>query len=149
MNKLLIAGLVFGVLFIISVQPWKTSKKTVVEIKDRKIEVELADTPAKRSKGLMYRNELGENNGMLFIFPTISKHSFWMANTYIPLDMIWIDENKKIVHIEQNVPPCTETGKLETLCNHYSSETAAKYVLEVNAGYTQSNDIKVGDSVTF
>ncbi len=116
-----------------------------VKIGDTIVKVELADTVAKRTKGLMFRKSLGENEGMLFIFPSEGKHAFWMANTYIPLDIIWIGSDMKIVHIEENVQPCTVEGsamdKLRDMCRTYGPEEDAKYVLEVGAGWINRNDI--------
>lgn len=149
MYKLIGLIVFLGIFFILSVQPWKSSKKSTVEIKGNKIDVEFAQTPAERAKGLMYRSELGENNGMLFVFPTTAKHAFWMANTYIPLDILWLDSDKKIVHIEKQVPPCTETGNLKAICKTYAPDIPAKYVLEVNAGYVDAKGINVDDNVIF
>lgn len=109
------------------------SEERNFEIQGRKLTVEIADTTAKRARGLMYRKELGKNKGMLFIFPNSAKHSFWMANTKIPLDIIWMDENYNVVHVEKNVPPCSSKNII--LCPQYTPKTSAKYVLEVNAGW--------------
>ncbi len=103
------------------------------EINGKKLTVEIADTEKKRAKGLMFRTHLDYDKGMLFIFPTESKHKFWMANTKIPLDMIWLDKNFEVIHVEKNVPPCT--SKVLVNCPSYGPETPAKYVLEVNAGW--------------
>lgn len=111
------------------------------------VKVEIADTEAKRAKGLMFRTHLPEDNGMLFIFQTTASHSFWMANTKIPLDIIWISEDLRIVDISINTPPCTETGTLTSLCKAYSPSRKAKYVLEVNGGYTQKHSIEIGDLI--
>lgn len=106
---------------------------TEVAINGRVVTVEIADTQEKRSEGLMYRNYLPPVRGMLFVFPREGSYSFWMKNTKIPLDIIWIDENLKIVHIEDNVKPC-----LELVCPKYSSPTKAKYVLETNANWAHN-----------
>jgi len=75
----------------------------------------------------MYRESLPEKKGMLFVFPTSDIHDFWMKNTIIPLDMIWIDNQFKVVHIA-NAQPCTEDP-----CKIYAPRTLAKYVLEINS----------------
>ena len=103
--------------------------------------VELAKTDAEREKGLMYRTSLDENKGMLFIFNTESIYPFWMKNTLIPLDMVWIGANNKIVFIAQNVQPCKTL-----ICPITMPLAKAKYVLEINAGVSQKIGIKVGDS---
>jgi uncharacterized membrane protein (UPF0127 family) len=112
-----------------------------VLIGNKTIIVEVADTPAKRTEGLMFRDFLGENEGMLFVFDNEDYYSFWMLNTKIPLDIIWINKNKEIIDIERNLQPCPSN------CPLYSPDEKALYVLEVNANYTFENDIKVGDEV--
>ena len=88
--------------------------------------VELADTPEERAKGLMHREVLEENRGMLFIFEREDKHSFWMKNTLIPLDMVFIDDDYYIVDV-LSADPCDMDP-----CPHYIPKAKAKYVLEVN-----------------
>jgi len=112
-----------------------------VEIGDKKISVEVPETPAEMARGLMHREHLDENAGMLFIFATEAKHSFWMKNTLIPLDMIFIDSENKIVDILTAVP-CKEEP-----CKSYIPKSEAKSVLEVNAGFAQKHNIEIGDEV--
>lgn len=107
--------------------------------KDVHINVEIADSERERTNGLMFRENLCGNCGMLFIFDDSDFRSFWMKNTLISLDMIFINENFVIVDIK-NVDPCTTE-----VCGTYSNK--AKYVLEVNEGYTRENNIKVGDTI--
>src|SRR3989344_2335385 len=85
------------------------SKPSLVSLNEKTFEVEIADTSLERAQGLMFRAELKEYQGMLFIFPISEKHSFWMKNTFIPLDIIWIDENFEIVYIYENAQPCKES----------------------------------------
>ncbi len=73
------------------------------------IMAEVADTPDKRARGLMYRTSLAPEHGMLFQFPELGYWTFWMKNTKIPLDIIWLDNTGKIIHIESEVPICTRT----------------------------------------
>jgi hypothetical protein len=114
-----------------------------ITINNKTIMVEIADTFSKRSRGLMFRDSLPENEGMLFIFDKEDYYEFWMLNTKIPLDIIWINENKEIVHIERNLQPCNED------CPKYSPNEKAMYVLEFNANYTSENGIKLGDKIYF
>jgi hypothetical protein len=93
-------------------------------------------------KGLMFRENLDENNGMLFIFNNSGKYNFWMKNTLIPLDIIWINKNIEIVDIKENVPPCKQEP-----CEIYSPKTEAWYVLEVNGGSVKMNNISIGDKL--
>lgn len=106
-----------------------------------KINVEVADDNNERGKGLMFRKKLNENDGMLFVFDDESYLTFWMKNTLIPLDLIFIDGNYGIVDIK-NAVPCKEDP-----CVLYKSLKPAKYVLEVNTNFTAKNKIKVGDKV--
>ena len=100
--------------------------------------VEIADTPGERAQGLMYRDSLDDDKGMLFVFENSGVYSFWMKNTLIPLDMIWLDENFKVVHIETATPCVTET------CISYNPMVEAKYVLEINSGMAEREGIGVG-----
>lgn len=104
--------------------------------------VELARTQAERETGLMNRKKLGKNSGMLFIFDTEGIYPFWMKNTLIPLDMVWIDANKKVVFIKENAEPCQGS-----VCPSISPDAKAKYVLEINAGIVKNTGLKIGDLV--
>ncbi len=104
--------------------------------------VDIANDPEERSRGLMFRKSLEWNNGMLFVFNEERNLTFWMKNTYIPLDMMFIDNDLKIVDIKENVSPC-----LEENCPTYPSNKPAKYVLEVNAGFVQKNKINIGNTL--
>lgn len=108
----------------------RTEKPSLVKIKDKKFEVEVVDTEKDRQRGLMYRESLAENKGMLFIFDKPAPYDFWMPNVNFPLDIVWIDEGFEVVDIK-TVPPCKELKALN--CPSYPPEGAAKYVLEVNA----------------
>src|SRR4026209_1381366 len=104
-------------------------------------QVEVADTPAKRTMGLQYRKELGSDRGMIFLFPAESPQTFWMKNTPIPLDMIFIDHERKIVGIiEQTVPFSLDTR---------SVGVPSQFVLEINGGLAKRHGIQTGDRVRF
>lgn len=124
-------------------------------LRDACIDVEIADTDAKRQKGLMYRENLPENQGMLFIFEYEAPHRFWMKNTLIPLDIIWIDKDKRIVDIKANAAPCKEIcepfegGYKERNCESFTPSAKALYALEVSAGFTKTHKITIGDHITF
>ncbi|MBI2215564.1 MAG: DUF192 domain-containing protein [Acidobacteria bacterium] len=107
-----------------------------------KVSIEVVAEPETRAQGLMFRSSLGANHGMLFIFPETAAHSFWMKNTLIPLDIIWIDEAKRIVHVERDVPPCTADP-----CPSYPPSGVARYVLELAAGEAVARGIRNGDRV--
>jgi len=102
--------------------------------------VELAKTNAEKEKGLMSRTQLGKNNGMLFIFDKEDVYPFWMKDTLIPLDIIWIDSNYRVVFIGQNTQPCKTF-----ICPLINPLVKAKYVLEINAGLCEELGLKIGD----
>ena len=106
-------------------------------------DVDVADSSIKKSKGLMGVRYLDEGDGMLFVYDDEGNYSFWMKNTLIPLDMIWIDENLEVVDIK-SVFPC----EVEE-CESYSSLGVARYVLEINFGLSEKYNISVGDEVRF
>jgi uncharacterized membrane protein (UPF0127 family) len=108
---------------------------------DVPVKVEIADTPERRSLGLMYRKELGADAGMLFIFDAADHLTFWMKNTPLPLDMIFIGDDKRIVGIAKDAVPYTTTPR--------GVEGRSRYVLEVNAGYSERHGVRAGDAVTF
>ena len=104
-----------------------------------KIDLEIADNEYERELGLMNRNEMKENQGMLFIFPMQKLQSFWMRNTLISLDIIFVNDQKKIVTIHKNTKTLSDTS--------YPSSQPALYVVEVMAGFTDKYSIKVGDKI--
>ena len=107
-------------------------------------QVEVARTPIERTRGLMFRTNLSEDRGMLFIFDRPDKNLFWMKTTLIPLDILWMDSKKRIIHIESQVPPC----KLDP-CPVYGPTADSLYVLEANAGFAQKRGIKIGMTLRF
>jgi uncharacterized protein len=104
-----------------------------------KIAIELAQTDEKRSQGLMYRQSMGEKEGMLFIFDKLEPQSFWMRNTMISLDIIYVDDKKQIVSIAKMAQPKSEEP--------IPSGAAAIYVVEVNGGFCDRYQLKVGDKI--
>ena len=109
--------------------------------KEAYINAEVADTNEERASGLMYRENLCDNCGMLFVFDESDYMSFWMKNTLIPLDIIFISENYVITDIKSAVP-C-----IEERCDTYPSTKKVKYVLEVNGDFAKENNINAGDIV--
>ncbi|MEO6026361.1 MAG: DUF192 domain-containing protein [Candidatus Binatia bacterium] len=108
---------------------------------DVTVTVEVAATPTQQSVGLMYRKELGAAAGMLFVFNESVEHPFWMKNTVLPLDMIFIGDDRKIVGIVADAVPFTTTSRTCGL--------PSRYVLEVNAGFSAKHGLKAGDQTTF
>lgn len=117
------------------------NKENEVCFGDKCLEVEIVDTPSTRAQGLMFRESLGENQGMLFIFEENGNYPFWMKNTLIPLDIIWIDEELKILHIAE-AEPCEEDP-----CGNYGPGNNALYVFETNKGFAREHGINVGDFI--
>ncbi len=115
-----------------------------VLVKEQRFYVEIAANDASRSQGLMFRDELARNRGMLFIFPDQRMRAFWMRNTRIPLDIIYIDREFKVVSISANTPPCRSASNR---CPSYPSAGPAQYVLEINAGLAAELGLEPGDRI--
>jgi len=107
---------------------------------------EVADTTEKRARGLMFRDSLPEDRGMLFTFPEPQHWTFWMKNTRIALDIIWMDREKKIVHVERNVPGCNRS---DDGCPQYQPNETALYVLELAAGRADRLQLERGTKLRF
>ena len=129
------------IVIIIATGTFYLQSSNKVCFEEKCIKVEIAETPEEQKQGLMFRQNLDENRGMLFIYPKESRREFWMKNTNIPLDIIWIDSKQQIIKITK-ANPC-----LEDPCETYSSSIPAQYVLEVNQGFTDRYGIKIGDRV--
>lgn len=111
-----------------------------VKIGNQIFHTEVSDSPETHKVGLMFREYLAPETGMLFVFEESSYRAFWMKNTYIPLDVVWISEQKMVVDV-QTLLPCNVEQ-----CPVFDPKEKAMYVLEVNAGEFQG---KVGDKVEF
>ena len=128
--------------FLISFYTFSNEKIEVsVYNKNITFNVEVAKTIEERRTGLMYRKKLLNNEGMLFIFPREKIIQLWMKNTYIPLDVIFISENKVIVDIKKNMEKLSEII--------VKSKVKSRYALEFNAGLINKLDIEIGDKVLF
>lgn len=115
-----------------------------VELKGRKFHVEIADNDEERARGLMFRDEMAEDHGMLFIFEQAEPQAFWMKNTRIPLDILFFDSERRFVSGQYRVPTCAHGGDR---CPSYQSEGDAQYVLELNAGVGAALDLQSGDTI--
>ena len=118
------------------------SNKFPVMIKENEIFVEVADSEEERKRGLMWRKKLNNDAGMLFVFKDSSIRYFWMKNTFIRLDMAFIDTNMVI----RTVRTAAKTNDSTTI---YSSFVPVQYVLEINAGWFEQHNIEPGDTITF
>lgn len=92
----------------------------------------------------MFRETINWDQAMLFVFEKEGKQAFWMKNVRFPIDILWLDRNKRIVHIEKNVPPCRKDP-----CPTYSPSLEALYVLELKAGSVKRHNLKLFDKVDF
>ncbi|MBW8687315.1 DUF192 domain-containing protein [Chitinophaga rhizophila] len=121
-----------GVLYFLS----KVNNDTI-----RQIDIEFADTDEERANGLMNRRSMQDSQGMLFIFPAAEEQSFWMKNTYISLDIIYLNEQKEIISVQKYTTPLSE----ESL----PSFKKAQYALEVNAGFCDKYHVAYGDKIAY
>jgi uncharacterized membrane protein (UPF0127 family) len=140
-----LAALLIGVLMICASATGCGAEPRVVLVgqngKEVAFKVEIADTPEKREIGLMYRKDMALDYGMIFIFPYSSPQSFWMKNTILPLDMIFISRDQKIVGIvEQAVPFSLDPRGVST---------PSQFVLEINGGLAKRHGLRLGDVVRF
>ena len=110
-------------------------------INDICIQLEVVKTGKDKERGLMYRDYLPQDHGMLFVFENKAKHEFWMKNTFISLDIIWINEDFEIVDII-SAEPCTSIE-----CEIYKPREEALYVIEVNKNFARDNNIFIGTEV--
>ena len=106
------------------------------------ISVEIVSTPVEREQGLMYRTSIGDDQGMLFVYPNPGFLKVWMKNTLLPLDVLFLDNEGKIVSLLQNLQPCTQTP-----CPIYGSEKPARYMLELKAAFIKNHNIKIAQSL--
>lgn len=111
-----------------------------VEVSGKRYAVEIADTEAEREQGLMFRDELADGHGMLFLHDREEPLAYWMKNTKIPLDILYFDTGRRLVSQQRDVPPCT----LGDACPPYPSKVPARYVLELNAGQAEQLQLKNG-----
>lgn len=105
---------------------------------------ELAVSDDERAQGLMFREKIGEDQAMLFIFEEENIHSFWMKNMRFAIDILWLDRQRRIVHIENQVPPCSADP-----CPSYTPAAPAAFVLEVQAGFVEKHGLRLYDRVDF
>jgi uncharacterized protein len=116
-----------------------------VELAGERYAVEIADDDAERAQGLMFRDEMKPDRGMLFIHERQEHLAYWMKNTRIPLDILYFDDQRKLVSQQRDVPPCSAGDR----CPPYPSKAAARYVLELNAGQAERLQLKDGAELRF
>ena len=134
-----------ALLMILSIKPEsprESSQKLLFNLTsacvgEKCFKIQIADSQEERENGLMFVEQMLEDEGMLFIFEEQGVYPFWMKNTLIPLDIIWLDENKSIVFIKESALPCKEEP-----CEIINPDKSAKYVLEINSGMADKLDLK-------
>lgn len=108
------------------------------------VEVETATNDEARAQGLMFRDRIREGTGMLFLFAEDGEYPFWMKNTLVPLDIIWVDANLRVVRVKHGVPPCRTDP-----CPSYAPEAIARYVLELGNGQAGRHRVEEGTTLQF
>lgn len=108
------------------------------------LQVEVMVKDEDRQMGLMFRPSLAQDRGMLFVFADLGFHGIWMKNCRFPIDIVWLDESKRVVHVEESVPPCKADP-----CRVYAPLRKAAYVLELNAGQARREKAALGASLSF
>ena len=137
-----IAAFIVGVVGVITI-PSDSKLESVdfprgmIKVDDVVLDVEIADTDATRTRGLMFREQLPYNQGMLFVFDNEQVRSMWMLNMQFPLDLIWFDKAGNVVHIEKNAQPCKSALETATCTFQNAEGKKAQYVLEVTAGFIE------------
>ena len=139
-TTVLILGGVFW--FVLKEKTSYQGKLYTLWVGDAQIKVELAESQGARGQGLGDRKSLPQDQGMFFIFEKSENHPFWMREMQFPLDIIWLDENYKVVYIEKNIDPATYPKS-------FGPDVPTQYVLEINAGWTEKNKINAGSQAVF
>jgi uncharacterized protein len=140
-----IAAIIVGIVGLVSI-PSESKLESVefprgtIMIDDVPLEVQIADTEPRRVRGLMFQDQLPYDQGMIFVFDKPGLYSLWMLNMQFSLDMMWFDEDGKIIHIEKDVSPCKTPLEIAT-CQSIIPEGQAVYVLEVTSGFIEQNNV--------
>ncbi|HIE46187.1 MAG: DUF192 domain-containing protein [Nitrosopumilus sp.] len=111
-----------------------------IMVDDIPLEVQIADTDPRRIRGLMFQDQLSYDQGMIFVFNEPGLYSLWMLNMQFSLDMMWFDQDGKVVHIEKDIPPCKTVVEISA-CQSIIPSDDAIYVLEVTSGFVDHNNI--------
>ncbi len=140
-----IAAVIIGVVGLMTL-PSESKLESVefplgtIMVDDIPLQVQIADSEPRRIRGLMFQDQLPYDQGMIFVFEKPGLYSLWMLNMQFSLDMIWFDQDGKIVHIEKDVPPCKTVVEI-TACQSIVPDKEAVYVLEVTSGFIDQNNI--------
>ena len=133
------------ILLLVTLAGCAAAGKPWVELRGERFNVEIADDEAERNRGLMFRDQMAADAGMLFLYDVEQPLAFWMKNTRIPLDILYFDQDRRLVSARKGVPPCS----LGDRCPPYPSAAPALYVLELNAGTAARLGVTDGDELVF
>ncbi|MFW6025926.1 MAG: DUF192 domain-containing protein [Candidatus Woesearchaeota archaeon] len=139
---LLVVTTIIFVAFGIFILRQENEKKIDIEINNETIETEVASTKKKRTKGLSERESISFDEGMLYVYEEPDYIAMWMKGMNFPLDIIWLDEDKKIITYKKNVSPSTYP-------DYFTPDKPAKYVVEVKSGFIKKNNLQVGEKFNF
>ncbi len=138
-------NLLFAVLACIGIGCASASSEPWVELRGQRFSVEIADSQVEQARGLMFRDSMPADHGMLFVNQAPRPQAFWMKNTKIPLDIIYFDQQRELINFHPRVPPCSGGNS----CPSYASEGDVMYTLELNGGTAEKIGLRQGDVITF
>lgn len=147
-----IAAVLIGIIGVLTI-PADTKLAEVnfprgtIKIDNKMLDVQIAETDAQKVRGLMFQNQLPEDQGMIFVNSEEQVVPIWMLNMQFPLDVIWFDADGNVIHIAKNVPPCKSALETATCTVQNADGKKAKYVLEVDAGFTDKYHIIEGSKM--
>ena len=121
-----------------------TFKKKEIRFVKKKLTAFIADTPRKMTVGLMFRKSIRQNECMLFAFPNDGQHPIWMRNMRFPLDIVWLDDKRRVVDFVESAKPSSGFD-----LSGYKSKEQSRYVIELNAGFVRKNRVKIKDVAKF
>jgi uncharacterized membrane protein (UPF0127 family) len=126
--------------------PTANYTKANVTVNNFTLVAAIAETESQKETGLDVRSSMAENQGMLFPFPEEGDHAFWMKGMKFPIDIIWLDANKTVIHIEHSLPPCTGS---DLMCPTHDASQKSMYVLETTAGFSDRHSVREGTRIAF
>jgi len=148
MKRFFIIGDVITLLVMLTIQAYSLTRPEGQAIhfpNGEMLYAEVVDTPETRNQGLMFRDHLPIGGAMLFVFQKAQAYRFWMKNCRFSIDIIWLNLKKEIIYISKNTPPC----KSKSCPTYGPKKTKALYVLEVAAGFSKKNGLKLGEPIQF
>jgi uncharacterized membrane protein (UPF0127 family) len=148
-HVLVFSGLLLAALLLVGCSKDETDGISSTHVKfpnGTTVTVEIMRQTVEIMKGMMFRDSLAEDRGMLFVHPKEDNYSYWMYQTRIPLDIIWLDRDHRIVEISANTPPCKTSA---SQCPKYGGTEKSSFVLELNGGAAAKNGLKIGDVLRY